>query len=409
LPFVFARLGAEVADGVSSRRAGAGHESANMPSTPITSATDLTLPFIPPTLTWHNFVTLTPPLAGIALCFELPVTVMWPPGRALDQNKLSDTVLHRMLPIALDGHDCGHMIPHVTIPPAPLNVLLPLHLLFSSRKMIFASGIVKANGARVACQLMGLLPMSCCADPVALPTGSTTNITNSVEVGLTWTDVLVGALELACGLLLDAVLRSKVEAPKLDWKSLLEQLGVTLALPAAKDVLKKAAHGLVSGCARILVTDENRLSIKLGNGYVNAGLGFAVTTDGTWSVSASGQVGAPVGLGGAAAMQGNLEYQKSPDGSRQYTHSRRSSAGQPAVVGGGAARHSQSSRTTIDAQGRHSTEESSETEVVEAEPGQGYRRTSRTTSTKPQGKPSTEASHSEHAGHLFEETWGAPL
>jgi hypothetical protein len=398
-----------MADGVSSRQACAGDESASMPSTPITSATDLALPFIPPTLTWHNFITLTPPLAGITLCFELPVTVMWAPGRALGQNKLSSTVLHRMLPVALDGHDCGHMIPHVTIPPAPLNALLPLHFLFSSRKMIFASSIVKANGARVACQLMGLLPMSCCADPVTLPTGSTTNITNSVEVGLTWTDVLVGVLELGCGLLLDSVLGRKVEAPKLDWKSLLKQLGISLALPAPKDLLKKAAQGLVSGCARILVTDENRLSIKLGNGYSNAGLGFAVTTDGTWSVSASGQVGAPVGLGGAAAVQGNLEYKQSPDGSRAYTHSRTASAGQPAVVGGGAARHSQSSTTRVDAQGRHSTEESSDTEVVEAEPGQGYRRTSRATRTKPAGKPFTESSHSEHGGHLFEETWGEPL
>ena len=234
---------------------------------------------------------------------------MWAPGRALDQNKLSDTVLYRMLPIALDGHDCGHMIPHVTIPCLPLNVLLPLQYLFSSRKMVFASGIVKANGARVACQRVGFLPMTCCADPVTLPTGSTTNFTNSVEVGLTSTDILVGVVELAFGLFLDAFVRKKLKAPTLDWTSLLKQIGVTLALPTAKDLLKKAALALATGGPRILATDSLRLSIKFGNGFVNTVLGFAVTTDGTWSVSAGGQVAVPVGLGGSRrrARQGRIQ------------------------------------------------------------------------------------------------------
>ncbi len=334
---------------------------------------------------------------------------MWPPGRALDQNKLSDTVLHRMLPIALDGHDCGHMIPHVTIPPVPLNVLLPFHFLFSSRKMAFSSSKVKANGARVANQLLVSFPMTCCAEPVTSPFGATTNITNSVMVGLTSTDQLYGALDLACRLAVEFALRTKVKAPGLDWKSVFEKFAVPVTKKGLKKLLQKIAPGVASACARILIHDEGRVSLQVGTAYVNAGLTYTRAADGTWSVSASGQVGVPVGLGGAAAVQGKLEYQKSADGSREYTHSRSSSVGQPAVMGGGAARHSQSSKTTIDAQGRHSTEESSETEVVEAEPGQGYRRTSRTTRTKPAGKPFTEASHSEHGGHLFEETWGEPL
>jgi len=52
-------------------------------------------------------------------CVESPTPMMWPPGLALQQNKLTRTVFHKSQFIVLGGHDCGHMIPHITIPASP--------------------------------------------------------------------------------------------------------------------------------------------------------------------------------------------------------------------------------------------------------------------------------------------------
>ena len=53
-----------------------------MPSTPVSIATDMTMPLIPPLITSHDFVTITPPATGTTMSLEAPVTIMWPPGFA---------------------------------------------------------------------------------------------------------------------------------------------------------------------------------------------------------------------------------------------------------------------------------------------------------------------------------------
>ncbi len=75
--------------------------------------------------------------------------------------------MHRGMWIVLDGHDCGMMIPDVTIPPAP-NIAYPMFWPFSSRKPVFAASTVKMNGTPVACaQTVGFppIPMMTCGDP----------------------------------------------------------------------------------------------------------------------------------------------------------------------------------------------------------------------------------------------------
>src|ERR1035437_1923310 len=88
-----------------------------MPCSPVSIATDIALPLIPLVMTFHDLVPVPPvppvPPPGIYPCIEIPVMMMWPPGYALQQNKLTTTVLHKFLPMALDGHDCGYMIPHI--------------------------------------------------------------------------------------------------------------------------------------------------------------------------------------------------------------------------------------------------------------------------------------------------------
>jgi hypothetical protein len=95
-------------------------------------------------------------------------------GFGMQQNKLTTTVYHKFRWIMLDGHDCGYMIPHVTVPPT--NVLLPLQIAFSSRKTIFAASTVKANGTPIACTQLLPVPvtMMACAEPISFPTASPT-------------------------------------------------------------------------------------------------------------------------------------------------------------------------------------------------------------------------------------------
>ncbi len=140
---------------------------------------------------------------------EMICTMMWTLGFLANQNKFSNAgkpVTHRGFWIVLDGHDCGMMIPDVTIPPAP-NIAYPLFWPFSSRKPVFAASTVKMNGTPVACaQLLGLppIPMMTCGDPIGAPTTQTMiNVFNGVQVGLTWLDILCGVITIVFSMATD--------------------------------------------------------------------------------------------------------------------------------------------------------------------------------------------------------------
>lgn len=380
-----------------------------MPSTPVSIATDISMPFIPTLITAHNFAWVTPPSSGVTACLEIPVTIMWAPGFALALNKLTTTVLHKFLPIALDGHNCGVMIPHVTIPPAPLNTLLPLQILFSSRKMAFSSSKVKANKAQVACTFVGLLPMTCCANPVTLPTGAAPlNIANNVNVGLTWMDILAGFVALAANMVLEYVTRSAPKVPT--GKTYLEKFLVPLTAKGWKDWAKKTAVGLLTSGARIAMTGEGTLQVKVGSDYVNVSISLARTTEGNWSFAVAGQAGAPVSpFGAVAAGQAKYQHDWNADGSSTDAVSASASAGQPLAPGGVAGRESYSNSTTTDAAGNESTKVTTGTQVVAAEPGAGYAsNSSEVTSSAPGKTPSTSNSGYE-GGNAFGSSWGRPL
>jgi hypothetical protein len=141
--------------------------------------------------------------------FEMIATMMWTLGFLANQNKFSNgakPVTHRGFWIVLDGHDCGMMIPDLTIPPAP-NIAYPMFWPFSSRKPVFAASTVKMNGTAVACaQCFGLppIPMMTCGDPIGAPTTqSMINVFNGVQVGLTWLDILCGVITIAFSMATD--------------------------------------------------------------------------------------------------------------------------------------------------------------------------------------------------------------
>ncbi len=140
---------------------------------------------------------------------ELPATVLWTLGFLANQNKLTNggkPVMHRGMWIMLDGHDSGMMIPDVTIPAAP-NVAYAFIWPFSSRKPVFAASTVKMNDTAVGCaQTFGFppIPFMTCGDPLAAPTAwSAINAGNTVQVGMTFADILSGFINIAASMIID--------------------------------------------------------------------------------------------------------------------------------------------------------------------------------------------------------------
>lgn len=142
---------------------------------------------------------------------EIPATQMWTMGFLCGQNKFSNgskPVFHKGVYIALEGHNQGMLIPDVTIPPS--NAWYAVMWPFSSRKIMFSASTVQMNGTNVACsQLIGLppLPQIACGDPVSLPlTWSMITFTNTLTVGMTLKDLIIGVVAIAVSVLIDAVL-----------------------------------------------------------------------------------------------------------------------------------------------------------------------------------------------------------
>jgi hypothetical protein len=205
-------------------------------------------------------------------CVEMATPLMWPPGFALQQNKLTTTVFHKSQFIVLGDHDCGHVIPHVTIPLT--NPKLALYIAFSKRKVMFAASKVKANGSQVGCtELIGFhvpLPMLCCGSPVSLPNGFPMfNWLNTVSVGLSLGDVLAGFVAIAIDVFGKLLCNLKWFRGGYDG-FVKEMVG---AANLKQWALKNALASL-SGAAKLVLTREGKyLRVELGSGYA----GFQVS------------------------------------------------------------------------------------------------------------------------------------
>ncbi len=152
-----------------------------------------------------------PPKPPPTVSVEMIAPMLWAPGFATNANKFTNTptkmVTHKGQWIMLDGHDCGMLIPDVTIPPT--NIWYPMMWPFSSRKPVFSGSMSKCGGTALAgAGLVALppTPMMTCAEPISLPSGlSMINALNTVHFGLSLLDLLAGVLTIAASIAIDAV------------------------------------------------------------------------------------------------------------------------------------------------------------------------------------------------------------
>ena len=190
---------------------------------------------------------------------EMLTTQLWPPGYALGQNKFSTTVLHKNLFMVLDGHDIGMLIPDVTIPFA--NQWYAVMWPFSSRKVMFSASTVKMDGQPTGCaSILGLFPMMTCGDPMALPSSfPLTNCLNTVIVGLTFKDIVMGWLKIAVSMVIDVVFYKPAKAT-----TALDALIKKLLPPTTAEGWTKKMLKSLSGAAFSIFEGEPEVGLDIG-------------------------------------------------------------------------------------------------------------------------------------------------
>jgi hypothetical protein len=155
----------------------------------------------------HNLWIPTPPTNPYVVpspvpAIEMIATQMWTAGYFTGKNQLTTDIVHRM-PIVLDGHDLGPLIPDVTIPFT--NYWYAIMWPFSSRKTMFAASTVKMNGKPTAVA-DGVLPffMISCGEPISCPlTWPLSNRINTVIVGVSLGDIILGIVNIGVSMAID--------------------------------------------------------------------------------------------------------------------------------------------------------------------------------------------------------------
>jgi len=190
---------------------------------------------------------------------EIPIPQAWPVGVALGSVKKTSSVLVNGRAAIQAGHDCGKIIPQITIPPN--NALLPLHLVGSSREIIVKCFSVRMDKLQTACTTIWL-PMLSCGNPVSVPlTFTPTNVMRGVFVGASAAD-FVGAI-------IQTLARMAIER--------LFSVGPGWKLPFVrefqKSVLGALAGGLASGVQHLM---DPRYPIAVDIKIKAAGLEFGL-------------------------------------------------------------------------------------------------------------------------------------
>lgn len=152
----------------------------------------------------HLFLAIPPvPPPTINSAIEIPIPHGWPPGDSAGKVQKTTTVFAKGKPILLDQHDCGPVIPQITIPPA--NSLFPVQLFKSKRAITVTCFSVRMNGKTTACTgLWPPIPLLTCGDPMSLPlTFTFTNVGTNVHVGVSVADVVGGLILTAASMAID--------------------------------------------------------------------------------------------------------------------------------------------------------------------------------------------------------------
>jgi hypothetical protein len=217
-------------------------------------------------------------------CVEMPTPIMWAPGFALQQNNLTKTVFHKSQFMALEGHDCGHMIPHLG-PGLTLPKLL-LIIAFSKRTMAFSSSTVKAEDNQIACtQLnsMVALPMLTCGSPVPLPNSFPMfNWLHNVSVNLTVGDLIAGFASVLVMMVGEGLIALK----RLDQGPL---KGIFKELAGAASLQHfglKCAIGLAVSAVRLCGARETEIRVEFFSAYLGGKASIQSKRDGRLGLAA---------------------------------------------------------------------------------------------------------------------------
>lgn len=180
---------------------------------------------------------------------ELPVPAAWPGGKG--QHKFTSSVIHRGDKITLAGHDCGKLIPHMTKPPAPaFNLLITITIITSSRKSAMTASGVKMNGAEVAVSLP-IFYQVCSNMP--WPICPVITLMNSVEVGVSWGDFLLGIINVAVDLVVSRLQSQSGKMFEGQSNAGLKGFGRDAGLALAGSLVKGAASYLINGKGKAAV------------------------------------------------------------------------------------------------------------------------------------------------------------
>ena len=276
---------------------------------PINTESDLSLG-----LGTHNF--WLPPVIPTPIpapAMEMVANMKWPPGYALNLNKLTTTVKHQKKTIVQSGHDCGVMILDLLIVPPcipiPLNAFYYIMWPLSSRKTTFMASTVRANKQPVACAaITKALPMMSCGNPAALPlTAPVTNGSNTANVGMTPMDLVEGLVSIVLSVYIDmlfaalsgfggsVVLDSVSDTTAALAKKLVKEILKELAkevLPdsdgANKWIAKKALKAIIGGQTS-RITGDPTYKADIGVPYIGVGFEAKKTKKG-WQYKVEGNI-----------------------------------------------------------------------------------------------------------------------
>jgi hypothetical protein len=216
-------------------------------------------------------------------CLELPTAMMWAPGFALQQNKLTKTVFHKSQFMALENHDCGYWIPHIwtlPFPAPPIALQLPLIIAFSKRKVMFSSSTVKAEDSQIAGTQINsavALPMLTCGSPVPLPNSYPMfNWMHNVSVNLTVGDVIAGYLSI----LVTMVGEGLIKLHKFDRGPLNGVLKELAGASGLKHYCLKAVIGLAVSAVRLCGSRETEIEVEFFSAYLGGKVSIQSKRDG---------------------------------------------------------------------------------------------------------------------------------
>ncbi|WP_437287018.1 hypothetical protein [Sorangium sp. So ce406] len=192
----------------------------------------------------HLFLAIPPaPPPTINAAIEIPIPHAWPPGESAGKVQKTTTVFVNGKNVMLDLHDCGPVIPQITIP--PLNSLFPLQLFKSKRAVTMTCFSVRMNGKTTACTgLWPPLPLLACGDPVSWPTTLTfTNMCVNVHVGMSGVDLLGGLLLTLATMAIDYYFFRLPDVKLSPW----QELAKGFAGAAASGVASAVQHAIDPG------------------------------------------------------------------------------------------------------------------------------------------------------------------